>query len=193
MRFLKKPNNWLIFGKCTPFDILVHRAKSCKWMFPESIFSFKDGVGIVHCEGEEDESDCPQDTSRECNFTNHCNCNYGEGRNCDKSYRHPNGGSCESEDDLMCTARDGSWAGYKVCLGKKFHCDNHLQCEDGADEEDGEEYYLRNKIFTKNNRYTCKSPFLVVKTKKNQTGKFSPLRAVRSSFFTIIFIIIIIP
>ena len=28
----------------TPFDVLHHRAKSCKWLFPESILSFKDGV-----------------------------------------------------------------------------------------------------------------------------------------------------
>ena len=34
----------MFFGICTPFDVLHHRAKSCKWLFPESIFSFKDGV-----------------------------------------------------------------------------------------------------------------------------------------------------
>ena len=28
----------------TPFDVLHHRAKSCKWVFPESVFSFKRGV-----------------------------------------------------------------------------------------------------------------------------------------------------
>ena len=26
-----------------PFDVLHHRAKSCKWVFPELIFSFKGG------------------------------------------------------------------------------------------------------------------------------------------------------
>ena len=26
------------------YEVLHHRAKSCKWLFPESIFSFKGGV-----------------------------------------------------------------------------------------------------------------------------------------------------
>ena len=30
-----------------PFDVLHHRAKSCKWAFPELIFSFKGGVLAV--------------------------------------------------------------------------------------------------------------------------------------------------
>ena len=43
-------------------------------------------------------------------------------------------------DDLTCTARDGEWAKKKICVGKKFLCDNYLQCEDGKDEEDCEFY-----------------------------------------------------
>ena len=30
-----------------PFDVLHHRAKSCKWVFPELIFSFNGGGGVL--------------------------------------------------------------------------------------------------------------------------------------------------
>ena len=29
----------------------------------------------------------------------------------------------------------------KICVGKKFLCDNYLQCEDGKDEEDCEQQH----------------------------------------------------
>ena len=35
----------------------------------------------------------------------------------------------------MCTARDGKWAGKKICVPEKFRCDNFLQCL-GAEDED---------------------------------------------------------
>ena len=41
------PIEFAVFGICTPFDVLHYRAKSCKWVFPESIFSFKHRV-ILH-------------------------------------------------------------------------------------------------------------------------------------------------
>ena len=39
----------------------------------------------------------------------------------------------------MCTARDGRWAGSKICVKEEFLCDNFVQCEDGKDEEGCEE------------------------------------------------------
>ena len=89
----------------------------------------------------------------------------------------------------MCTARDGRWAGRKVCLGKRFQCDNYVQCEDARDEQGCEEEYLRKKIFTRNDRFVCPSPFLDTKTEENETGKFFPMRAIRCCPVIIIIII----
>ena len=82
-------------------------------------------------------------------------------------------------EKLMCTARDGKFAGKKVCLEEKYKCDNFLQCEDGKDEEDCEKEYLDKGIFTRNDWHRCKSPFLVTRTEENKTGKFFPMRAIR--------------
>ena len=79
----------------------------------------------------------------------------------------------------MCTARDGKWAGLKICLEKKFRCDNHVQCEDGQDEENCEQEYIQRGIFTKRANYICKSPYIKVKAAGDKMGKFFPMRAVR--------------
>ena len=79
----------------------------------------------------------------------------------------------------MCTARDGKFAGKKVCLEEKYKCDNFLQCKDGKDEEDCEKEYLDKGIFTRNDWHRCRSPFLVTRTEENKTGKFFPMRAIR--------------
>ena len=73
----------------------------------------------------------------------------------------------------MCTARDGKLAGKKFCVPEKFRCDNFLQCLNAEDEDNCE------KIFTRNDRHPCKSPFLVTRTEENKTGKFFPMRAIR--------------
>ena len=78
----------------------------------------------------------------------------------------------------MCTARDGFYAGKKICLKEKFRCDNYLQCEDGRDEEDCDEEYAKKGIFKRDHRHICQSPFLKV-IKGNRTSKFFPVRAIR--------------
>ena len=77
----------------------------------------------------------------------------------------------------MCRARDGRSAGKNICVEKKFVCDNYLQCEDGKDEDDCEEEYVRKRVFPVNYDYRCKSPFLVTQNEANGTGRFYPQRA----------------
>ena len=84
-----------------------------------------------------------------------------------------------TEEDIVCTARDGQWVGEKICLEKKFHCDNFLQCEDGRDEMNCEEEYFTKGIFSPDDDYICKTPFLQTQTEDNLTGRFFPNRAVR--------------
>ena len=86
------------------------------------------------------------------------------------------------QDDLKCTARDGRWAGMKICLTEKFLCDNHIQCQDGVDEEGCEQQYLKKGIFRRDERYICKVPFLVISSEDNKKGKFFPKRAVRCAY-----------
>ena len=74
-------------------------------------------------------------------------------------------------DVLMCTARDGKWAGRKICLEEKYRCDNYVQCTEAEDEYNCEARYCEKGIFPKNDRYVCKSPSVPLKTKKNMTGK----------------------
>ena len=132
------------------------------------------------------------------------NQSFWEGRGCDEGdwrYTGDNPGQCWSEghnkctdgsseikladeeqgcqDDLMCTARDGRWAGMKICLMEKFLCDNHIQCQDGVDEEGCEQQYLKKGIFRRDERYICKAPFLEISSEDNKKGKFFPKRAVR--------------
>ena len=129
--------------------------------------------GVLHCKGEEDESGCAPEVPEGCEGKHE---HYGH--LCDKAYKQPVGGHCE-RDDLMCTARDGKWARLKICLDKKFHCDNHVQCEDGQDEEDCEQEYIQRGIFTKRSNYICKSPSINIKAEGNKIGKFFPMRAAR--------------
>ena len=82
-------------------------------------------------------------------------------------------------EKLMCTARDGKLAGKKICVPEKFRCDNILQCLNAEDEENCEEEYRLKKIFTRNDRYLCKSPYLETRTEENKAGKFFPMRAIR--------------
>ena len=93
------------------------------------------------------------------------------------------GKECE-EDNIVCTARDGYWAGREICLEKRYRCDNFLQCEDGSDEVDCEETYQSKNIFTKDHLFMCKSPFLTIKSKQNKTGKFFPMRGIWYSTVT---------
>ena len=93
------------------------------------------------------------------------------------------GKKCE-EDNIICTARDGYWAGREICLEKRYRCDNFLQCEDGSDEVDCEETYQSKNIFTKDHLFMCKSPFLTIKSKQNKTGKFFPMRGIWYSTVT---------
>lgn len=76
------------------------------------------------------------------------------------------------QDDLMCRARDGRWAGMKICLTKKFLCDNHIQCQDGVDEEGCEQQYLKKGIFRRDEQYICNAPCLEISSEDNKKGKF---------------------
>ena len=89
----------------------------------------------------------------------------------------------------MCTARDGRLAGWKICVEKKFQCDNYLQCQDGKDEEMCEGEYKMKGIFKRDQRIICRSPFLRITNKKNESGKFFTMRAIRFIIFILIIII----
>ena len=89
----------------------------------------------------------------------------------------------------MCTARDGKFVGKKICVEKKFQCDNFLQCEDGQDEEQCEAQYKRKRTFKKDHHFICKSIFMKI-SNDTGSGKFYPKRAVR--WVSVIIIIIII-
>ena len=82
-------------------------------------------------------------------------------------------------EKLKCTARGGKLAGKKICLEEKFQCDNYLQCKDAADEHNCEEEYMVKGIFTRNQKFICKSPFLETRTEDGTTSKFFPMRASR--------------
>lgn len=122
---------------------------------------------VSHCrsEGGEDETNCSQKATSWC-----------EGSDCDKAYKPPTGGHCEKEEEVLCTARDGKFAGKKICVEKKFQCDNHLQCEDGKDEEDCETEYKNKRIFKRDHDFICTSLFLNTSNKNND--KFFPMRAI---------------
>ena len=86
----------------------------------------------------------------------------------------------------MCTARDGKFAGKKICVEKKFQCDNHLQCQDGKDEEMCEEEYKTKRIFTMDELIICRSPFLNITSEENKKGKFFTMRGIRCNPVVII-------
>ena len=134
--------------------------------------------------GSDSWSRCTGKTSGQCVFAEKCLDGSSEIKPAAKEEE----GGC-GEKKLMCTARDGRWAGRKICLEKRFQCDNYVQCEDARDEQGCEEEYLRKKIFTRNDRFVCPSPFLET---KNKAGKFFPMRAIRSCPVIVIIIVIII-
>ena len=126
--------------------------------------------GILHCKDKEDEKDCPR--------KNYQQCGGNVLRKCIGSYKMPDGDHCKN-GDMMCTARDGRWAKKNICLGKKFLCDNHLQCEDGRDEMGCEKEYMRKGLHRRDHHHICRSPFLGTKAEDNRTGRFFPFRAIR--------------
>ena len=87
----------------------------------------------------------------------------------------------------MCTARDGKFAGKKICVEKKFQCDNFLQCEDGKDEEACEEEYKKKGTFKKDHHFICNKPYINI-SNDTDSGKFYPMRAER---WVLVIIIII--
>ena len=105
----------------------------------------------------------------------------------DKAYKPPTGGHCEKEEEVMCTARDGKFAGKKICVEKKFQCDNYLQCEDGKDEKQCEQEYKRKRTFKKDHHFICRKPYMNI-SNETDSGKFYPMRAVR--WVSVIIIII---
>ena len=126
--------------------------------------------GVLHCEAKEDEAGCNLEATERC-----------EGKdwredNCTKSYTLPDG-DC-GEDELKCTARSGRWAGEKICVGRRFRCDNHPQCLDAEDEHDCLQEYVNRGIFTTSEKHLCRSPYLEI---KNKTAKFFPSRGIRCS------------
>ena len=68
----------------------------------------------------------------------------------------------------------------KICLGKRFRCDNYVQCEDARDEDNCEEEYLNRGIFTRNDRFLCGSPYL-----ETTAAQFFPMRAIRCAVLII--------
>ena len=139
--------------------------------------------GVRHCRNGEDEANCTQEVPKWCFYSNcdKCKSMYKGYRECEKAYNPPAGGYCEKEDDLMCTARDGKFARRTICVGKKFQCDNNLQCEDGKDEEDCEEEYKKKRIFNRDQRVICRSPFFNITSEENKKGKFFTMRGIRCS------------
>ena len=117
---------------------------------------------VVHCEGKEEEANCNQTAMEKC------------GDDCDKAYRGPNGGQCEDKNNLMCRARDGKWAGEKICLKKKFLCDNYIQCEDGKDEERCEGEYLRKRTFPRGYNFVCRILSLNSAMRRTRPASSSP-------------------
>ena len=134
--------------------------------------------GVRHCLGAEDEANCAKNSTSEC---------YGS--DCNKAYKAPIGGHCEKEKEVMCTARDGFFAGRNICVGKKFQCDNYLQCEDGQDEKQCEEEYKRKRTFKKDQHFICRNPYMTISNDIG-SGKFYPMRAIR--WVSVIIIIITI-
>ena len=88
----------------------------------------------------------------------------------------------------MCTARDGKFAGKKICVEKKFQCDNYLQCEDGQDEKDCEEEYKKKGTFKRDHHFICRNTYMNI-SNKTGSGKFFPMRAIR--WVSVIIMIII--
>ena len=137
---------------------------------------------VVHCKGKhpdyEDETNCNQEATSGCRESD-----------CNKAYK-PVPKHCDG-DEVMCTARDGKFAGKKICVEKKFQCDNHLQCEDGTDEEACEEEYKKRGTFKKDHHFICRKTYMNI-SNDTGSGKFFPMRAVRwVSVIIIIFGIII--
>ena len=116
---------------------------------------------------------CTGDTPGQCGYVPK-DCKDGSGE-----IKPSEDGDCKAKDDLMCKARDGKWAGRNICLKKKFLCDKYVQCEDGKDEGNCEDEYLRKRTFLRDHHYVCRSPFLEIRTEENKTGKFFPMRAIR--------------
>ena len=131
---------------------------------------------VIHCRGEEDETNCSQQLINSTTLNTMIRC---WGRRCEKFYKPPASQHCENRRDLMCTARHGRYAGRSICLKENYKCDNYLQCEDGTDEEECEKHYEEKRVFPKDHHFVCRRPFLTVKTKDNKTGRFFPKRAVR--------------
>ena len=86
-------------------------------------------------------------------------------------------GHCDGEE-VMCTARDGRFAGRKICVEKTFQCDNYLQCEDGKDEEACEEKYKKKRTFKRDHNFICRRTYMNI-IKDTGSDKFFPMRAVR--------------
>ena len=99
-------------------------------------------------------------------------------------------GHCDGEE-VMCTARDGRFAGKKICVEKKFQCDNFLQCEDGQDEEQCEAEYKKKGTFKKDHHFICRKTYMNI-SNDTDSGKFYPMRAIRWVSVIIIFSIITI-
>ena len=124
---------------------------------------------VANCKGWEDETNCTEKATSECWHSG-----------CDQFYRlAPDGDQCDEKDSLVCTARDGRWAGRKICLPEKFKCDNYLQCGDGKDEEGCEGKYKEKRIFRKDHHFICTRPFLSITSKDGVRGRFFPMRAIR--------------
>merc|ERR1712012_388956 len=121
---------------------------------------------VRHCHRVEDETNCNQAYTSKCSSSD-----------CNKAYKPPTGGHCEKEEEVLCTARDGKFAGKKICVEKKFQCDNHLQCEDGKDEEQCEEQYKKKGTFKKDHHFICRKTYMNI-SNSTDSGKFYPMRAI---------------
>merc|ERR1719461_1301214 len=118
---------------------------------------------------------------RSCEFHNYYRCTGDTPGQCvdwekcldgSSEIKEAEDGHCDGEE-VMCTARYGKFPGKKICVEKKFQCDNYLQCEDGKDEEGCKTEYKNKRIFKRDHDFICTSLFLNTSNEKND--KFFPM------------------
>ena len=89
------------------------------------------------------------------------------------------GADSTEKKNVTCRARDGRFKGELIFVEESFICDNSLQCEDGADETECDEEYVRKKIFTINDKHRCNSVYLNFTRADGSTDLFYPQRGIR--------------
>ena len=115
------------YGHCDREEVMCNARSLKRWDQNVCVKDQYKCDGVVHCQGNEDEAKCTEVTNSSCE--NKWVTGEGFDGDCDKAYK-PIPRHCEKEEEVMCTARDGKFAGKKICVEKKFQCDNYVLCED---------------------------------------------------------------